>query len=120
DDLRAIVESAQQQRQEALEQASAIVESEVAAFERWLRLQATSSTLKNLRQRARGERNQLLERAQRELARGADPEEVMRKLSHRLVNRLLHGPSIRIRRAAEAGAEELLAAARFYFTDEGE
>src|SRR5699024_3870960 len=98
--------------------ANAIVESEVATFERWLRLQGTSTTLRNLRQRAQGERDQLLERAQRELQRGADPEAVMRKLSHRLVNRLLHGPSIRIRQAAEAGDEDLLAAARFYFTDD--
>ncbi|RFF32323.1 glutamyl-tRNA reductase [Wenzhouxiangella sediminis] len=118
DDLRAIVESAQQQRQEALQQANAIVESEVATFERWLRLQSTSSTLKSLRQQAQGERDRLLERARQELERGADPEDVMRRLSHRLVNRLLHGPSIRIRQAAEAGDEELLAAARFYFTDE--
>ncbi|NBB93913.1 MAG: glutamyl-tRNA reductase [Gammaproteobacteria bacterium] len=118
DDLRAIVESAQQQRQEALQQANAIVESEVATFERWLRLQATSSTLKHLRQRAQGERDELLERARRELARGGDPEAVMRRLSHRLVNRLLHGPSIRLRQAAEAGDEDLLAAARFYFMDD--
>ena len=60
----------------------------------------------------------MLERARRELERGGDPEDIMRRLSHRLVNRLLHGPSIRIRQAAEAGDEDLLAAARFYFTDE--
>jgi len=118
DDLRAIVESAQEQRQQSLEQANAIVESEVTAFERWLRLQSTSSTLKTLRQRAQDERDELLQRARQELARGADPEDVMQRLSHRLVNRLLHGPSIRLRQAAEAGDEELLAAARFYFTDE--
>ncbi|MDZ7791885.1 MAG: glutamyl-tRNA reductase [Xanthomonadales bacterium] len=118
DDLRAIVESAQQQRQQSLQQANAIVESEVSSFERWLRLQATSSTLKSLRQRAQSERDELLERARQELAKGGDPEDVMRRLSHRLTNRLLHGPSIRLRQAAEAGDEELLAAARFYFTEE--
>lgn len=118
DDLRAIVESAQQKRQESLQQANAIVESEVAMFERWLRLQATSATLKSLRQRAQGERDRMLERARREIARGEDPDEVMRRLSHRLVNRLLHGPSIRLRQAAEAGDEELLAAARYYFTED--
>lgn len=118
DDLRAIVESAQQQRQEALQRANTIVESEVASFERWLRLQSTSSTLKALRKRANRERDDLLERARRELSRGGDPDDVMRRLSHRLVNRLLHGPSIRLRQAAEAGDEDLLDAARFYFTDE--
>jgi glutamyl-tRNA reductase len=118
DDLRAIVENAQAQRREALEQANAIVESEVVVFERWLRLQATSSTLKSLRKRAQRERDRLLDEARRELARGGDPEAVMQKLSHRLTNRLLHGPSIRLRQAAEAGDEALLDAARFYFTED--
>ncbi|WP_181918346.1 MULTISPECIES: glutamyl-tRNA reductase [unclassified Wenzhouxiangella] len=118
DDLRAIVESAQQKRQKSLQKANAIVESEVATFERWLRLQATSGTLKYLRQRAHSERDELLERARQELDKGGDPEDVMRRLTHRLVNRLLHGPSIKLRQAAEAGDEDLLAAARFYFNDD--
>jgi glutamyl-tRNA reductase len=118
DDLRAIVESAQQQREEALQAAAAIVDAEVTAFERWLRLQATSGTLKVLRQRAQAERDELLAQARQELSRGADPDEVMKRFSHRLVNRLLHGPSIRLRQAAESGDEELLAAARFYFLDD--
>ena len=42
----------------------------------------------------------------------------MRRFAHRLVNRLLHGPSIRLRQAAENGDEDLLAAARFYFNGE--
>lgn len=118
DDLRAIVESAQQQRREALGQANAIVEAEVTSFERWLRLQSTSSTLKSLRQSAQSERDALLARARQELERGGEPEEVMRRFAHRLVNRLLHGPSIRLRQAAENGDEDLLAAARFYFNGE--
>jgi peptide chain release factor 1 len=39
DDLHAIIESAQQERLKALQQAATIVEAEVTAFERWLRLQ---------------------------------------------------------------------------------
>lgn len=118
DDLRAIVESAQQQREEALQTASAIVDAEVTAFERWLRLQSTSGTLKLLRQRAQAERDELLARAMQELEHGGNPDEVMKRFGHRLVNRLLHGPSIRLRQAAESGDEELLAAARFYFLDD--
>lgn len=118
DDLRAIVDSAQQQRQESLQAATAIVDAEVTAFDRWLRLQSTSGTLKLLRKRAQAERDELLARAKQELARGADPEEVMDRFGHRLVNRLLHVPVVRLRQAAESGDEELLAAARFYFLDE--
>lgn len=118
DDLHAIVESAQQQRIEALQQAAAIVDSEVTAFERWLRLQGTHKTLKSLRGRAHAQRDVLLERARRELASGHEPEAVIQRFGHRLVNRLLHSPSIRVRQAAESGDEDLLAAARFYFLDD--
>ncbi len=118
DDLHTIVESNQRARREALEQAMSIIESEVTAFERWLRLQDTSETLKDLRRRARRERDTLLEQARTQLAAGHDPEAVMQRMSHRLVNRLLHGPSVRIRQAAETADETLLEAARFYFLDD--
>jgi len=118
DDLHAIVESAQSQRLQALTAATDIVEEEVGGFERWLRLQRTTSTLKSVRQRAQRERDELIARARQELARGDDTEVVMRRLGHRLVNRLLHVPSIKLRQAAEAGDEDMLAAARFYFLDD--
>ncbi len=118
DDLHAIIESNQKKRKQALQQAIEIIESEVLAFERWLRLQDTSTTLKSLRQRAHAEREKLLEQALAQLAAGRDPEDVLQRLSHRLVNRLLHGPSIRLRQAAESADEALLEAARYYFLDE--
>ncbi len=118
DDLHAIIESAQQERLKALQQASTIVEAEVTAFERWLRLQGTTSTLKSLRRRAHAQRDQLLEQARTDLAHGRDPDDVLKRFSHRLVNRLLHEPSIRLRQAAESADEDLLAAARYYFLDE--
>lgn len=120
DDLRAIVESAQQQRRQALQAANDIVEAEVIGFERWLRLHTTSTTLKSLRQRAESERDVLLSRAREEMERGGDPDEIMRRLAHRLVNRLLHEPSMRLRHAAEIGDEDLLAAARYYFEKAGQ
>ena len=118
DDLHAIIESNQQKRKAAMQQAIDIIESEVLAFERWLRLQDTSTTLKGLRRRAQTERDQLLKQARAQLAAGQDPEDVLQRLSHRLVNRLLHGPSIRLRQAAESADEDLLEAARYYFLDE--
>lgn len=118
DDLHAIVESGQNKRLESMAQAAEIVESEVTTFQRWLRLRSTNDTLKTLRQKAHAERDQLLARARADLERGHDPEEVIRRFGHRLVNRLLHSPSIRLRQAAESADEDLLAAARFYFLDD--
>ena len=42
---------------------------------------------------------------------------MLQRFSHRLVNRLLHSPSIRLRQAAERADDELLAAARYFFLD---
>ncbi|NDY94589.1 glutamyl-tRNA reductase [Wenzhouxiangella limi] len=117
DDLHAIVESGHKQRVAALQKAMEIIESEVTTFERWLRLQNTSATLKELRQRAQQERDELLEQAIQDLAAGKEAEAVIRRMGHKLVNRLLHGPSIRLRQAAESDDETLLEAARFYFLD---
>lgn len=117
DDLHAIVESGQQQRMAALQKAMVIIESEVTSFERWLRLQSTNATLKDLRQRAQDERDRLMDQALQELAGGREADDVVRRLGHRLVNRLLHGPSVRLRQAAESDDEALLDAARFYFTN---
>jgi glutamyl-tRNA reductase len=118
DDLHAIIESNQQKRKTAMQKAVDIIEAEALAFERWLRLQDTSATLKGLRKRAQAERDLLLAQARTQLAAGQDPEDVLQRLSHRLVNRLLHGPSIRLRQAAESADENLLEAARYYFLDD--
>jgi glutamyl-tRNA reductase len=117
DDLHAIIESGHKQRMAALQKAMEIIESEVTGFERWLRLQNTSETLKELRTRAHHEREALVEQALSDLAGGKDAEEVIRRTSHKLVNRLLHGPSIRLRQAAESDDEALLNAGRFFFLD---
>jgi len=118
DDLHSIIQKNQQKRQDALRRAMSLIESEVAAFERWLHLHESSATLKQLRQRAHDERDLLLEEARAQILAGKDPEDVLKRFGHRLVNRLLHGPSIRMRQAAEQSDEDLLAAARFFFQDE--
>lgn len=118
DDLRTIVEAAQKRRQRSLSQAGRIVESEVRAFERWLRVQSASGTLQTMHQQADLQRRELLEKAQRELAAGMDAEEALQRLSHRLTQRLLHEPSVRLRKAAEEDDQALLDAARKFFGDD--
>ena len=46
------------------------------------------------------------------LAAGRDPREVIDFLAATLTNRLMHGPSQRLREAAERGESEVLEAAR--------
>jgi len=120
DDLHGIIEKNQEKRQASLRQAMNLIEVEVNAFDRWLRIHESSTTLKLLRQRAQIERDALLEQARAQIASGKDPDDVLKRFGHRLLNRLLHGPSARMRQAAEQSNEELLAAARFFFQDDEE
>lgn len=112
DDLREIAEHGHRQRAEALTEAIRIVEGQAEAFDRWLNLHAAGQTLKSLRNRAFAERDKMLEQALRELAAGRAAEDVLARFGHRLTNRLLHGPSMQLRRAAEITDEDLMAAAR--------
>jgi len=118
DDLRDIARRGYEQRSEALAEANQIIDQQAAQFIRWMNLNASSQTLKALRQRAFVERDRLLEQALREIRAGRDPEDVLRRLGHRLTNRLLHAPSIQLRQAAEAMDEDLLKAARLLLLDE--
>jgi len=118
DDLREIAEHGYRQRTRALEEANRIVEGQAEAFDRWLNLHAAGETLKALRSRAFVERDKLLDQAQRELAAGRSPEDVLARFGHRLTNRLLHAPSMQLRKAAEITDEELMAAARKLLLDD--
>lgn len=118
DDLREIAEYGHRKRKEALERATRIVEGQAEAFDRWLNLHAAGETLKSLRSRAFAQRDQLLDQARRELAAGRAPDDVLARFGHRLTNRLLHAPSIQLRRAAEVTDDELMAAARKLLLDD--
>ncbi|MDT8409074.1 MAG: glutamyl-tRNA reductase [Wenzhouxiangellaceae bacterium] len=118
DDLREIAEHGYKKRVEALEEANVIIDGQAEAFDRWLNLHAAGQTLKSLRKRAFVERDQLLERALRELEAGREPGEVLSRFGHRLTNRLLHAPSMQVRRAAEVTDDELMAAARKLLLDD--
>src|SRR6056297_689025 len=117
DDLREIAQRGHQKRLAALDSARRIVAAQTEAFQRWMNLHATSATLKQLREQAVDERDRLLDRALRDLDAGRDPEDVLRKLGHRLTNRLLHTPSTALRKAAERGDDPMLAAARRLLID---
>ena len=65
------------------------------------------STLKQFRQRAESLRDAETEKAIRALRNGADPETVMRSMARGLTNKLLHEPSIQVRKATTEGRTEV-------------
>ena len=97
--------------QEAAMQAQEIIEQHTEEFMGWLRSLDAVSIIQNYRGQAEGIRDEVLERALRQLHNGKDPEEVLQYLAHTLTNKILHTPSAQIRQAGYQGQQSLLRAA---------
>jgi len=115
DDLRDLVAEGMRSRREAAEQAEKIIGFHTEEFLCWVRSLDTVTLIRDYRDRAEFLRDQVLAKARRQLQGGKPPEEVIGFLAHTLTNKLLHGPSVRLRQAGREGREELLAAANELF-----
>jgi glutamyl-tRNA reductase len=93
DDLAEIVSANLDARRSALEQAEAIIDTQVGQFMHWMQLRETVPLIRQLRGQAEDARRHELDRALRALARGEDPAAVLERLSHGLTNKLLHAPT---------------------------
>jgi glutamyl-tRNA reductase len=93
DDLAGIVSSNLDSRRAALEQAEAIIDTQVGHFMRWLQLREGVPLIRALREEADAARRGELERALKALERGEDPAQVLEALSRALTNKLMHGPT---------------------------
>jgi glutamyl-tRNA reductase len=112
DDLQNVVNENLASRREAAQDANEMLALEIAQFEQNLKTLDAVPTIRQLRDDAESVRVHTVEQARRMLAAGRDPHEVVDFLAATLTNRLLHGPSQRLRAAAERGETELLEAAR--------
>ncbi len=108
DDLAHIVQDGMENRQTAVTQAEAIIDSSVESFVHWMESREVVPTIRALRDHAERYRRHELERAQRQLARGDDPHQVIENLSRALTNKFLHIPSHAINHSAGEDREELV------------
>ncbi|CCP03052.1 glutamyl-tRNA reductase [Erwinia amylovora Ea644] len=108
DDLQAIIASNMAQRQAAAVQAETIVVQESSEFMCWLRSQSAVETIRDYRSQADRVRADLEARAIQSLQQGADAEQVLRELAHKLTNRLIHVPTKSLQQAARDGDGERL------------
>jgi glutamyl-tRNA reductase len=110
DDLAGIVSANLDSRRSSVEQAEAIIDTQVGQFMTWMQSRASVPLIRVLREQAEAARRQELERALRQLQRGDDPAAVLEALSQGLTNKLMHGPTQAL--GESAGEErQLLAAA---------
>ena len=115
DDLGKIAREGLEVRQNAVAQAEVIIENHVTDFMHWLGNRQSVPAIRAMRDAAERSRRHELERAQRRLARGEDPQRVMDELSRALANKLLHPPMHALNHATREEREALAATlARLY------
>ncbi|MBK8063400.1 MAG: glutamyl-tRNA reductase [Betaproteobacteria bacterium] len=93
DDLAGIVSTNLDARRSAVEQAEAIIETQVGQFMHWMDARESVPLIRALREQAEQARSAEVERALRLLAKGEDPRQVLEALSQGLTNKLMHGPT---------------------------
>jgi len=107
DDLGQMAREGMDRREGAVTQAEVIIENQVSDFLHWLDNRELVPTIRALRDTAERARRHELERAQRRLQNGADPQKVIEELSQALTNKFMHPPSHALNHAAQDERDEL-------------
>ena len=92
DDLGSIVQTGMENRQAAVAQAEAIIETRVQSFMHWVDNRVVVPVIQDLQESSEAMRRLELERARKMLAKGEDIEVVLEALSKGLTAKFMHGP----------------------------
>lgn len=115
DDISEVIEDGQRSREQAAEEASSIIERGIQEYRNHVRSLNAVATLKAFRSKADEIREQELERAVKALEKGDDPQSVLQSLARALTNKLIHSPSVQMKKASAEGRDELVALTRRLF-----
>ncbi len=99
DDLGGVVQSGLEQRQAAVAQAEAIIETRVQSFMHWVDHRVNVPLIQELQESSEAMRLVELDRARKLLARGEPIDVVLDALSRGLTAKFLHGPQQALSRA---------------------
>lgn len=108
DDLKEVIEENQRSRETAAQQAEEIIENGAHDFMRQLRSLDAVDVLTVFRGQAEALRDQELDKALKQLANGKEPEEVLAMLAKGLTNKMLHHPTIQMRKASADGRGDMI------------
>jgi len=115
DDLREVIAGNLKQRANAVQQAEVYVEQYLHEFLRWWRGHQVAASIRKIRERSHDITEIAVAAALQQLAKGQDPETVVRTLGTQLTNKLLHLPSTRLREAAADENRKVMDAAMHLF-----
>ena len=111
DDISAIIEDNLRARRRAAEAAERLVLQGVERFIAEHRARDVKETLTRLRRRAERIQNGAARRALQQIESGRDPAHVIQRLAHELTNKLLHHPTVGLKRASADGRQDVIEAA---------
>ncbi|WP_461395522.1 glutamyl-tRNA reductase, partial [Deferrisoma sp.] len=124
DDLQSVVEQNKKEREKEAAKAEQIVAEEVESFQAWLKTLEVTPTIRALRERFDAIRKAELEKTLRVFGDGltAKQRKSLEAMSQAIVNKILHEPTVYLKRAAndpdlEAAVD---AVRRLFGLDEGE
>lgn len=120
DDLHEAIQENVRQRQEAALEAEQLIEQALVEYQRSRRELDAVDTLRAFREQVTALAGDELRRALSQLDRGADPALLLERLQHNLVNKILHGPSVRLRQLAAENRLDALQLARELLIQEDE
>ena len=91
DELADVVRAGKENRQAAVGQAEAIIETGVSGFMQWLSQRDAVPAIQQVQARAQQWREAELAKAKKLLAKNGDPEAALQALAHGLTQKMLHG-----------------------------
>jgi len=115
DDLAAVVQTAQANRQAAVAEAEVIIDAGVQSFLHWMDQRRSVPLIQQLNAQADEWRNAEIARARRQLAKGEDVDAVLEALSKGLTQKLLHGALAELHAGDAAARERASAAIQHFF-----
>lgn len=118
DDLHTIIRDNLDERRDAAKKAEQIIEHELTKFLRWQRSLDAVAVIRRYRDDMREQSQLEIERAKRAIQTGEDADAVIEALGHRLMQKALHHPSKRLRKAGYDGRDDILKLAHYLFQPE--
>jgi len=108
DDIGSAIEDNVKSRKEAAAQAEKIIERGTDEYLKKLRSLNSVATLKKFRSKAETIRQHELGRALKGLQRGESAEVILESLARTITNKLIHSPSVTMKKASAEGRDEVL------------
>lgn len=117
DDLQEVIEENRRHRQVAANQAEALITQGVGHWQHERRVRGAGDLIRRYREQGEALRDDAEAQAMAQLARGEDPEKVIRRLTQQLTNKLLHGPTLRLREASGLERNDIIEAGEALLLD---